>query len=111
MISIRSPQRRGWLGGWCLSALFPILLAAPAMALQEPAAPPGDPEASDPEALEIGETAAPTEPPGRETIAPWVVDVYGKNYEDFTNEGASRVISDWLTNALIDLDLFAIVNR
>lgn len=53
----------------------------------------------------------PPEPITRRTISPWIVDVYGRNYDSFTNEGASRVISDWLTNALIDLDLFNIVNR
>lgn len=57
------------------------------------------------------EAEAPFVPTARKTIVPWVIDVYGRNYEDFTNHGASRVISDWLTNALIDLDLFNIVNR
>lgn len=57
------------------------------------------------------EILEPPGPPAKKAIAPWIVDVYGKNYESFTNEGASRVVSDWLTNALIDLELFNIVDR
>ncbi|MCH7666193.1 MAG: tetratricopeptide repeat protein [Acidobacteria bacterium] len=79
--------------------------------IEEAEVPPEGVEGELGETGEFGEPRAPQAPPTRKVIAPWIVDVYGKNYESFTNEGASRVISDWLTNALIDLDLFSIVDR
>ena len=48
---------------------------------------------------------------GRTTIVPWSVDVLGKNYESFPNNEASRVLSDWLVNSLMNLNVFNIVNR
>jgi tetratricopeptide (TPR) repeat protein len=47
----------------------------------------------------------------RQTICPWSVDVLGKSYEGFTNDDASKVLTDWLTNALVSFKVFNVVNR
>ena len=110
-----------------LSGLISIGLLA-SSALTVPAAgqadaPPGDREVpieeADLDLLEAGdeelEDGEPVErvlaPPRKVSIAPWTVEVYGKRYDSFTNEGAARVLSDWLTNSLIELGVFNVVNR
>ena len=109
VIGIDTSWRRA--GRWA-RALFLLLLFAAAVPLH--GAPQQDLTGPVAEAREEAPELA-AEPllgaPARKTIAPWIVDVYGRNYDSFTNEGASRVISDWLTNALIDLGLFNVVER
>lgn len=47
----------------------------------------------------------------RPTVCPWSVDVLGKSYEGFSNDDASKVLTDWLTNALVGFKVFNVVNR
>ncbi|MDH3213712.1 MAG: tetratricopeptide repeat protein [Myxococcales bacterium] len=49
--------------------------------------------------------------PARTTIVPWEVQVLGKNFDGFPNDEASIVLTDWLVNSLIDLNVFNVVNR
>ncbi len=47
----------------------------------------------------------------RTTIVPWNVEVLGRNFESFPNREASIVLTDWLLNSLINLNVFNVVNR
>lgn len=94
-----------------VALLLTLSLAASSIAAQEPPAQAEPPIGEADPAVGEGGPSIPPGLPLRKTLAPWIVNVWGKTYADFTNDGASRVISDWLTNALIDLKAFNVVDR
>lgn len=108
---VSSASQRSVAGGR-MSALALVLGLTLAPGLGARPQEPGD-ALVPPPGEELGpESEAPSSgPPPRLTIAPWLVDVLGQPYDNFANDDAAKVISDWLTNALIQLDLFHVVNR
>ncbi len=47
----------------------------------------------------------------RYTIAPWLIRVLGKEFDNFSHDEASIVLTDWMVNSLSDLGIFHVVSR
>jgi len=107
---------------WTTRSLLALMLLYPTLKIVAQTAPADEP----PDLLEVTEEAEEEEQAGaspledsplieaasrRKVVAPWLIRVYGQTYLNFTNEGAERVLSDWLTNALIETRIFQVVNR